>query len=160
MLSGLVLLLLFFLLLWKRLRTSDPQTKKTLQNNIAKDIYSYLIEIGFYFKQAQYITAQAAFETANFTSQVYKENNNLFGMKDASQRPNKQNGLKNGYGYYNDIYESLKDFALYYKYYKYSVVYESLKDYVTSLKKNGYFTATEKEYYNGVNFYKTLLFGN
>lgn len=46
------------------------------------------------------LVAQAKLETGNYTSKVFKENNNLFGMKKVRVRINFQNGENNGYGTY------------------------------------------------------------
>jgi len=42
---------------------------------------SLLKRQGFTEEMSKLITAQAGFETGNFTSVIFKENNNLFGMK-------------------------------------------------------------------------------
>lgn len=45
---------------------------------------------------------QAKLESANYTSNVFKQSNNLFGMKKATKRQNTQNGEYNGYASYNN----------------------------------------------------------
>lgn len=55
--------------------------------------------------------AQAKLETGNFTSKVFKENNNLFGMREAKQRITTARGTENNHAYYHTWYESVLDFS-------------------------------------------------
>lgn len=59
------------------------------------------------------VLAQAKLETGNFTSKVFKENNNLFGMKESSMRITTSKGTENNHAYYNNWYESLLDYSFY-----------------------------------------------
>ena len=55
---------------------------------------------------------QAEIETANFTSAIFRENNNLFGMRRAKARPHTQTGENKGYAVYDSWRESIIDMAL------------------------------------------------
>lgn len=57
--------------------------------------------------------AQSIHETGNFESNLFSNNNNLFGMKVAKRRPCIALGEKNGFAYYNSWQESVIDYALY-----------------------------------------------
>ena len=57
--------------------------------------------------------AQSMEETGNYTSKVFKENNNLFGMKEAKQRITTSIGTENNHAYYNTWYESVLDYSFY-----------------------------------------------
>lgn len=59
------------------------------------------------------VLAQAKLETGNFTSKVFKENNNLFGMKESSIRITTSKGTENNHAYYNNWYESVLDYSFY-----------------------------------------------
>lgn len=59
------------------------------------------------------VMAQAKLETGNFTSKVFKENNNLFGMKESSIRITTSKGTENNHAYYNNWYESVLDYSFY-----------------------------------------------
>lgn len=59
------------------------------------------------------VLAQAKLETGNFTSKVFRENNNLFGMKESSMRITTSKGTENNHAYYNNWYESLLDYSFY-----------------------------------------------
>jgi uncharacterized FlgJ-related protein len=57
--------------------------------------------------------AQAEIESANFTSKIFKESNNLFGMKQSRRRPSTALGEEFGHAYYSTWKESVLDYALY-----------------------------------------------
>lgn len=56
--------------------------------------------------------AQARLETGNFTSKVFKENNNLFGMKLAKSRPTTAITDRNNHASYKDWVQSVLDYKL------------------------------------------------
>jgi len=66
------------------------------------------------FKYPHIVLAQTIQETGNYKSQIFKENNNLFGMKEAVIRTNLAKGTKRGHAYYGSWQESVTDYALYY----------------------------------------------
>ena len=51
-------------------------------------------------------------ESGNFTSNLFKQNNNMFGMKEAKQRPTTALGAENNYAYYEDWQSCVEDYAL------------------------------------------------
>lgn len=59
------------------------------------------------------ILAQAILETGYYDSRVFKENNNLFGMKEARARATTAKGTQLGHAYYDHWKESVMDYALY-----------------------------------------------
>jgi hypothetical protein len=63
------------------------------------------------------ILAQSIQETGNFKSGIFKENNNLFGMKEAKMRATLAQGTSRGHAYYGSWKESLYDYAMYYNTY-------------------------------------------
>lgn len=76
-------------------------------------IMSILTEVGAWYPE--YIMAQAVLESATFTSEVYRANNNLFGMKQVSRRSTTQTGKKTdkvSYGHYNNWQMSVLDRVL------------------------------------------------
>lgn len=121
------------------------------------DLYQSLIVNGFNYLTAQYITAQSAHETGNFTSQIFRQNNNLFGMKYAGQ--SLALGTKSGHAYYANIENSIRDYQTYYRLNNYLKVYPSLAWFVKTLKQKGYFTADEGAYLKGVTHFFNLYFG-
>lgn len=59
------------------------------------------------------VFAQAKLESGNFKSKVFKQNNNLFGMRQATSRPTTSSEVEGGYAYYANWKESVIDYALY-----------------------------------------------
>jgi len=59
------------------------------------------------------VMAQSILETGGFKSNIFKENHNLFGMKQANIRINTAKGTQNGHAYYDNWYESVYDYAFY-----------------------------------------------
>lgn len=55
--------------------------------------------------------AQAKLESGNFRSDIFSENNNLFGMKQARVRVNLAAGTKRGHAYYVTWEDSVLDYA-------------------------------------------------
>ena len=59
------------------------------------------------------VMAKEIAETGHYKSQVFKENHNLFGMKQATVRINTAKGTQNGHAYYDNWYQSVYDYAFY-----------------------------------------------
>jgi len=58
--------------------------------------------------------AQAKLETGDYSSKIFKENHNLFGMKQARVRINLAKGTQYSHAYYNTWEESVLDYAYWY----------------------------------------------
>ena len=99
-------------------------------------------------KYPHIVMAQSIVETGHFSSHIFIENHNLFGMKEAMVRVNTARGTQFGHAYYDDWYESVYDYAFYQcrylsnlksesEYFSYlSRVYAEAGDgYITQLKK-------------------------
>jgi hypothetical protein len=69
------------------------------------------------FKFPHIIMAQAMQETGHFKSTIFRENNNLFGMKEARLRATLAQGTSRNHAYYNTWQESVYDYAMYYNSY-------------------------------------------
>lgn len=59
------------------------------------------------------VYAQSVLETGHFKSDIFLENHNLFGMKEARIRINTAKGTHNGHAYYDSWRESIFDYAFY-----------------------------------------------
>jgi hypothetical protein len=75
-------------------------------------LISKIKELNFRFPHI--ILAQSYQETGRFKSPIFKENHNLFGMKQAILRVNLAKGTNRGHAYYQNWQESVIDYALYY----------------------------------------------
>lgn len=59
------------------------------------------------------VYAQAILESQSFTSNIFKENNNMFGMKVATQRQTTNRGEQYGHAFYDTWRDCVIDYALY-----------------------------------------------
>lgn len=153
--AGLLFFLLLVLHLLNLLKNGSLRRKMTTINKDGGTIYRLLLNAGFSEKHAQWITAQSAHETANFSSYIYRINFNAFGMKYMKQAT--ALGEKNGYAYYNDYSESVQDYNRLWK----SWVFVSslnIESFVLFLKNKRYFEAPMTEYLAGMKHFLKLYF--
>lgn len=87
------------------------------------------------------VFAQAKIETGNFKSYIFKEGNNLFGMKLATSRPTTAIGEISGHALYQNWMQSVQDYALYQSAYLRKL--KSKENYLDYLREN---YATDQEY--------------
>lgn len=119
-----------------------PDTVLSLRDSIKNEINKYN------FKYPDIVFAQAILESANFKSNVFRTNNNMFGMRKANSRLTISKKGINNYAYYDHwiysivdraLYESTylhakcKDRQLYYKYLSQNYAEDS--KYLTNLKR-------------------------
>jgi hypothetical protein len=127
-------------------------------NTISKSggvIYDLLLQEGFNSRFSQWITSQSAHETANFSSDIYNNNFNAFGMKYQGQKT--ALGEKDGYAYYNSYADSVKDYRRLYKSYG-LVVIDTIEGFAIVLKNKKYFEASITEYLAGMKHFLALYF--
>ena len=99
------------------------------------------------FPYPDIVIAQAKLETGHFKSEVFKMNNNLFGMRHPLQRVTLSRGSNLNHAVYNSWQHSLMDYAMWYNKYcsKYQTkdevynylqrVYSTNKNYIKILKQ-------------------------
>ena len=75
--------------------------------------YVYSLNVRF----PHIILAQAHLESGKFTSGIFVNNNNLFGMRQARLRPTTNKGTRNGFAKYDHWRDSVMDYILYYAVY-------------------------------------------
>lgn len=114
-----------------------------------KNFYEYLKRVNIKFPEL--VFAQAMKESG-FNSPLWKNNNNPFGMKEASKRPNMQNGTQDGYAYYNTWKDAIVDYALYQTYVGLSKL-KTEDEYFAYLKAMNYY---DTEHPNNVNYLSDL----
>lgn len=140
------------------LKITSRLKKMSTINNIYKDVFLKLLAAGFTESQSKILVAQAAHETANFTSDIFRNNNNLFGMKFPHVRDTLAIAERRGHAVYKDIDESIKDFAIYYKNFAYLSTYSTVNAYIEAIAQKKYFEANIEEYKTGVNHFYKLYF--
>lgn len=70
---------------------------------------TYIVDLNIRYPYI--VLAQAQLETGGFTSPIYKENHNLFGLKEAKSRPTTSLGTDSNHAYYDNWRESVLDYA-------------------------------------------------
>lgn len=75
-----------------------------------ENMKKYMNEIGIIYVNFSY--HQAIHESGNFKSDLFYNNNNLFGMKLASKRASTAIGIRKGYAKYKTWQDSVMDFYL------------------------------------------------
>lgn len=91
------------------------------------------------------VYAQSLLESDHFRSNVFIENNNLFGMKEALIRIHTSIGSQSGYAYYSTWSESLYDYALYSATYLFALT-----------KEEDYFNYLQHSYAENPNYVELL----
>ena len=74
------------------------------------NVYKQLVKIGVAYPDV--VLAQAKIETGNFTSKIFRENNNMFGMKLPERRQTTAVGENRNHAKYTDWIQSIKDYKL------------------------------------------------
>ena len=100
------------------IRYVSEETKAIIINEFDKQnefssekLKEYVLELNIKFPHI--VLAQSQIETGYYKSKIFKENNNLFGMKQARQRPTTNRGTENNHAYYDTWKQSVVDYALY-----------------------------------------------
>ncbi len=90
--------------------------------------------IGLNIKFPHIVFAQAKLESGYFKSTIFRENNNLFGMKIATRRPTTNKGENRGHAAFDSWKESVVDYAFYQARYLGDIRTEA--EYIQYLKAN------------------------
>ena len=71
----------------------------------------YILQLNIKFPQV--VLAQAELESGHFTSPIFKENHNFFGMKQATRRPTTNKGENKGHAVFDTWRDCVVDYAFY-----------------------------------------------
>jgi len=74
------------------------------------NVYKQLVKVGIAYPDV--VLAQAKIETANFTSKIFRENNNMFGMKLPERRRTTAVGENRNHAKYTSWIQSIIDYKL------------------------------------------------
>ena len=81
-------------------------------NDFSEDkLIDMLISLNIKFPHI--VLAQAKLESGNYSSKIFRENHNLFGMKEARVRVHTSTDTQYGHAYYPNWKESVYDYAFY-----------------------------------------------
>jgi uncharacterized FlgJ-related protein len=87
--------------------------QKIFEDKDAKLLFLYFEIIENDIKHPDIVLAQAILESGYLSSQIFIENNNLFGMRFPERRPTVAIGENKGYSVYNCWMGSVKDYKLF-----------------------------------------------
>lgn len=96
-------------------------------------------------KYPDIVYAQTIQETGEYTSNIFIENHNLFGMKVATQRPTTNKGVNRNHAYYSSWQNSVIDYALY------------QSKYLSKLTRTQYINYLSRNYAEDPNYVDRLL---
>jgi len=82
----------------------------TLEVFSEENLVTYLLDLNIKFPDI--VFSQARYETGNFSSLVFRENNNLFGMKVANSRATTNKGEQHNHAIFDNWQMSVLDYAL------------------------------------------------
>lgn len=141
----------FLLGRYKRFETLEDLEKEVLIVNLKEEKESFsqdklVAELKrLNIKFPHIVMAQSIVETGYWNSEIFKENNNLFGMKEARIRVNTAQGTNRNHAYYDSWEESIYDYAFY------------QCRYLGSIKtEEEYFMYLDRSYAEASNYVRTL----
>lgn len=133
------ILLILFISCSKPQPTQPTQvTEQEFSDNLLEYIYEMRIEHPYI------VYAQALKESARFTSNIYKENHNLFGMKVPERRSTVVIGVNRGHAVYLNWKMSVIDYALF------------QEAYMSGLSEDEYLVRLGRIYASDTNYEKDL----
>lgn len=133
-----------------------------VSNSLKDEIYTLLVDRGINADVAKVMLAQMAFETKNFKSNLATKYNNFAGITYVTRHKDKGYGKTysvadgNNFVIFPSVADFVDDYIYVLKLPRYNNAWNdsNLLTFVQRLKQGGYFTASEKEYYDGVlNYY-------
>ena len=100
-----------------------------------KDLYQEIVNQGISYPEI--VWAQAVLESGHFSSKVFKNNQNIFGMKHPKKRKTLSLGSMDSYAVYLSWRDCVKD----YKIYQDEIIFRNKK-----LSRSSYFNYLDKKY--------------
>ena len=113
---------------------------------ISPEIKRLLTQAGYDSTTAEAFAAVAKFETGNYTSAVFEENNNLFGMRLPRKRPTTATGSNLGHAVFNSRLDSIYDLVMWLDYTNFPQDNKNFFQVIREMKKRKYFEANFNDY--------------
>lgn len=156
------LMLLSGLLIWLALSLIMSRKTRSQKKMITQLFEIFTLKLGLPAEAARTFISQAAHETGYFSSNVFKNANNLFGIKAHSRKiqGKKENTDYNGYAVYENIEASCRDAVDLARRRNTIKAAGSVYTFVVALKETRYFEASVTEYLNGILAAHKKLFPN
>lgn len=118
-------------------------------------IHIFKIYYGFKNISTKLLYAQAYHETGGFTSKVYKENKNLFGMRQPKKRKTFATGTKNNHAIFKTLAASIRDYFLRQK--EFNISNQTNDSFIDETVNSGY--AEDKKYKSKwLNVFQTIKY--
>lgn len=159
-LFGLIMLLATILIIITAMRRA---TRSNTSAIVMATISRVMKAAGYSEQMVRYWTAVSAFETAYWTSAIFKRANNLWGMTLASRNTTATGRLEDvpeKQAVYPSIEASAQDIVLYQqKRFRYAMNYATLKDLIQAMHRRNYFTSDFNQYLAGVESVYKQLYG-
>jgi len=144
-----LILLLFaigLLMLFRQFLSTSRRKEKPL-----KVIFRILKAQGLETSMIKLLQAQAIHETGNFTSRLFRENNNAFGMKVPGLRQTLNVApLGPGFSQFLSVDDSVKDMLLYLDHFKIPLDQDDAFRYAQILKDKNYYEDPVEVYFKGL----------
>ena len=135
-------LLLLPIILLSCTKPQPTQPTQVTEQEFSDSLLEYIYEMRIEHPYVVY--AQALKESARFTSNIYKENHNLFGMKVPERRSTVVIGVNRGHAVYLDWKMSVIDYALF------------QEAYMSGLSEDEYLVRLGRIYASDTNYEKDL----
>lgn len=135
-----------------------PQARTS---DASPEIFTILTNAGYSPEMAVWWSAISKLETGNFTSELFRKANNLFGMgvpvvrrslRSGEYRASDAGNIRN-FSKYNTTADSVKDLVLYMQSFSYPNTFASVMDLVYFMKSKNYFEIDRETYLAGVKRY-------
>lgn len=120
--------------------------------NPAEVIAQVLTGAGYSRQMVKNWVAVSRFETGDFTSALFKNHNNLWGMKKSVKRDNTQDYSvpPKGFAGYRTLDRAATDIVLYMREFNFPFHFDSVEAQIEFMKSKGYFEEPMDYYLNGV----------
>ena len=135
-------LLLLPIILLSCTKPQPTQPTQVTEQEFSDSLLEYIYEMRI--EHPYIVYAQALKESARFTSNIYKENHNLFGMKVPERRSTVVIGVNRGHAVYLDWKMSVIDYALF------------QEAYMSGLTEDEYLVRLGRIYASDTNYEKDL----
>lgn len=138
--------------------TGNQTNKYLIDKELAEYLIQYLSDAGYDPAMAKMIVAQSRHETGNYTSKLFQDWNNPWGMMHPLKRTTASAGANpSGFATYENLDDAARDYVYYLQALGYNQSYPDVRAFVSELKKKGYFEDNLTTYMSSVNsIYKSL----
>lgn len=146
--SFLVALLLLLPLNANNTHSAQPPSNapQHVEKSAEQELLSAFIKLGLSENTAYIILAQARLESGHFSSTVFQQNCNPFGMKEAKVRPTTALGTHRGHAMYENLEEAARDFVLWMQHTNIPFHIDQPVEYICYLQQCKYFEANAQKY--------------